>query len=336
MDDIFYPVAHRPQELIDALKTRYEDFDELLIAAIVKDAIGLKVNQVTRSTSWGSAHVIYFLSFNNHRDLVFRANVSIPKPEVVMLTEKIITDLAASKGIPTNRVVHVDVSRAKYPFDFQIQEKLGGIDPEDEFKGTKDEYEQFTFETGQAIAKMAAIKLEGFGRFDEKLAKKGVLKGSKQQQSDYINVCLEEDVLSLQELKVITEKQVRVILNFFKERQQLINIKHGSLVHYDLADHNLRYEKGHLSGIFDWETAVVGSPIIDLASCPTWRSHYPKREKLLEGYRSMAPLPDNFEVLEKIFLLRTMLWKMRYAIRADVLDEKRKALFEHTLKTCLQ
>ncbi len=335
MADIFYPVAHRSDELIEAFKTRYEDFDEKLIPRIVHDALGLKVKKVVRSTSWGSAHVIYFLHFEKHRDLVFRANINMDKPEVEMLAEKLITDLVAQHGIPTNKVVMVDISRKKYPFDYQIEEKLGGIDPEDEFNGSQQDYENFTFETGVAIAKMSDITLEGFGRLDEKAVKKGKLKGSKKSLADYIAVCLDEDVHSLAEMKVLSNRQVQEILTFFFERKQLTNISQGNLVHYDLADHNLRYEKGHLVGIFDWETAVVGSPVIDLASCPTWRSHFPKREKLLEGYQSIKPLPENFDEFEKIVLLRTMLWKIRYAIRAGILDDKRKAFFKETLKTCL-
>lgn len=320
--------------MIDAFKTRYEDFDESVIPAIILEAIGRKTTKVVRSSSWGSAHVIYIVSFKDHRDLVFRANVGMPDPEVVMLTEKVITDLTASKGIATNKVLFVDISRKKYNFDYQIQEKLGGIDPEDEFSDDEAAYAQFTFETGQAIAKMSDITFDGFGRFDESLVKKGILRGSKQQLFDYLVVCLQEDVDSLLEFKVITSQQVRPIMKFFEDRHSIINLQRGSLVHYDLADHNLRYENGHLVGIFDWETAVVASPILDLASCPTWRSHYPKREKLLEGYKSIKALPDNFEELEKVFLLRTMLWKLRYAIRADILDEKRKKLFDITLKLC--
>lgn len=335
MRDIHYPVAHRSQEEIDQFKTRYEDFDENIIPSIVKDVIGERLKKVERSTSWGSGHVIYFLKFAKpHRDLVFRANVNMSEPERIMYVEKLITDLVSQHDIPTNRIIYVDVTRKKYDFDFTIQERLGGIDPEDEFAGTEEEYDQFNFETGQAIAKLGDIKLDGFGRFDETIAvAEDRLEGNKTQLSEYINVCCDEDLDSLEELSIITSRQAQRIKDFFQQRKDIIDIKQGSLVHYDLADHNLRYKGGQLEAIFDWETAVVASPVLDLASCPTWRSHYPKREKLLEGYQSIKALPDNFEELEKVFFLRTMVWKMRFAIRAGILNETRKARFDEALLT---
>jgi aminoglycoside phosphotransferase (APT) family kinase protein len=332
MKDVHYPVAHRDQSLIDSFKSRYDDFDEEMIPGIIKDAIGITPIEVEKSSSWGSAHVIYYLKFNDHRDLVFRANINIPEPEIEMLTEKLITDLVDKQGIATNKIIYVDISRKKYNFDFTIQERLGGIDPEDEFNGTKEEYDQFNFETGQAIAKLSQIKLTGFGRFNTEKVKAGILEGDKDSISDYLEVCLDEDLEALIKFKVISEKQFRLIQNFFEQRKALINIKQGSLVHYDLADHNLRYGSGgHLDSIFDWETAVVASPILDLASCPTWKSHYPKREKLIEGYKSILPLPDNFEEAESVYLLRTMIWKMRYVIRADLMNEERARRLGDTL-----
>ena len=330
--DIHYPVAHRSQAMIDSFKTRYDDFDASIITDIVHESIGLRPISVEQSRSWGSAHVIFYLKFKDHRDLVFRANINIEQPEVEMLIEKLVTELAQKQGVPTNTILHVDISRKKYDFDFTIQERLGGIDPEDEFAGTADDYDTFNFETGQAIAKLGRIKLDGFGRFNEDRAiKEGLLVGTKETVTDYIDVCLAEDIDALIEYKVITAKQAKSVINFFEQRKEIMNIKQGSLVHYDLADHNLRYNNGHLEAIFDWETAIVASPVLDLASCPTWKSHYPKRAKLLEGFMSIQQLPDNFEEMEKVYLLRTMLWKMRYAIRANILDRARAQKFKDTL-----
>ena len=331
-EDIHYPVAHRSQAMIDSFKTRYDDFDTTLIADIVHDSIGLRPINVKQSNSWGSAHVIFYLKFKDYRDLVFRANINIEQPEVEMLIEKLVTELAQKQGVPTNTILHVDISRKKYDFDFTIQKRLDGIDPEDEFAGTADDYDTFNFETGQAIAKLGQIKLDGFGRFNEERAiKEGVLVGTKETVTDYIDVCLAEDIDALIEYKVITAKQAKDVLNFFEQRKNIMNIQQGSLVHYDLADHNLRYNNGHLEAIFDWETAVVASPVLDLASFPTWKSHYPKRAKLIEGFVSIQQLPDNFEEMEKIYLLRTMVWKIRYAIRTNILNQTHTKKFKDAL-----
>lgn len=106
-----------------------------------------------------------------------------------------------------------------------------------------------------------------------------------------------------------------------------MDIKHGSLVHHDLADHNFMHEGDRITGIFDWENAVIGDPILDLASCPTWKTHYPREEKLIEGYTSVRALPEHFQEKMHVYRLRTMIWKMVFAVRNNMLNQARRQRF---------
>jgi len=111
------------------------------------------------------------------------------------------------------------------------------------------------------------------------------------------------------------------------------DVSKGSLIHHDLADHNIFFDgKKTITGIFDWEAAVVGDPVLDLASCPTWRTFYPREEILIAGYKSIIPLPDHFDEKINIYRLRTMLWKIVYAIRMNILNDARKNKFYEALK----
>ncbi len=76
----------------------------------------------------------------------------------------------------------------------------------------------------------------------------------------------------------------------------------------------------------------MGDPVLDLASCPTWKTHYPREEKLIEGYTSVTSLPDHFEEKRNIYRLRTMFWKMVYAIRANILTKRRIERFSTALE----
>ncbi len=240
MTDIYYAVAHRSQEEIDSFKTRYDEFNEEVIPAIFDKDLNLTVTNVKRSESWGSSHVIYYVQTQDkvngkaregalgqkNEELVFRANLGMnPQPEAVMLVEKLITDQVAEIGIPTNRVLHVDISRKNYSFDYQIQEKILGNDLEDHFQGTQEEYDAMSYELG----------------------------------------------------------------------------------------------------------ALVGDPVLDLASCPTWRTHYPRKEQLLAGYQSVRQFPDHFQEKWDLYNLRTMLWKMVYAIRMDIVNDVRVERFKTSL-----
>ncbi len=324
MEDIYYAVAHRKQEEIDSFKTRYDVFDTSLIPKIFKQSLGLEVVKWSRSKSWGSSHVIYFVKVKGEkRPLVLRANTGFSRePEIMMLVEKIVTDQVDSLGVPTNIIRFVDVTRKNFAFDYQIQEMLQGQDLEGHFRGTRKDYDDLSFQLGSLVAKFHTVKYPGFGRFDFSYALKGKLKGSKKNFYDYVTTCLGSDLEYLENAKVIASNTADRIIDLFKEHKPIINLKHGVLVHHDLADHNIMFKDGRITGIFDWEACVVGDPVLDLASCPTWKTHYPREKKLLEGYESITDLPEEFIAKTDIYKLRTMIWKMVYAIRIKILEDQ--------------
>ncbi|MBU1085845.1 MAG: phosphotransferase [Candidatus Beckwithbacteria bacterium] len=335
MSDIYYPVAHRLQEEIDSFKTRYDNFDTSLIPKIFIESLKLTVIDFKPSKSWGSSHLIYFVTVKEKREpLVLRANLGFNRnPETVMVIEKLITEKVTKLGVPTNTVIYADVSRKKFPFDFQIQEVLQGKDPEIYFKGSKADYNKISFDLGIKIAKLTKLKFKKFGRFNEKSAINGKLIGTKNSFFDYITVCLDDDIRYLVKAKVINNNKSKIIRQLFDQHKAIINLDQGSLIHHDLADHNITFQGTKVTGIFDWETAVIGDPVLDLASCPTWRTFYPREEKLIKGYQTITDLPDNFKEKMNIYRLRTMLWKIVYAIRMDILNEQRKETFYNALKS---
>jgi len=335
MSDIYYAVAHREQEEIDSFKNRYNTFDTSYISPIFQSALGFHTTDIWPSTSWGSSHVIYFVTVKERKDkLVFRANLGFNKePEVMMKVEQLICEEVEKVNVPTNKVLYVDISRKLHNFDYQIEECLDGLDIENNFKGTKEEYDKMSFELGKYIALYSKIQFDKFGMFNGESAKQNVLAGSKNSFFEYIITCLDQDIFYLTEGYVITVEVGKKIIKLFEEYKPVINsVKRGSLIHHDLADHNIFFKDNWITGIFDWEAAVVGDPILEIASCPTWRTFYPREGKLIEGYLTGAKLPDYFQEKINIYRLRTMLWKMVYAIRMNILTDARKEKFYEALK----
>ncbi len=334
MNDIYYAVAHRSQEEIDSFKTRYEDFDEGVITPIFKKDLNLTVKSIRQSESWGSSHVIYYVQTQERdKELVFRANLGKnPSPERVMLVEKLVTDQVAETGVPTNRVLHVDISRKDYPFDYQIQEKILGNDLEDHFSSTKEEYDQMSYELGVMIGQLSELTYDKFGKFDEQAIENGVLQGTKDTFYDYLVTCLESDLDYLRTANILSKDQTDQVIKIFADHQEIVNLEKGSLVHHDLADHNIMFMDNRITALFDWEACVVGDPVLDLASCPTWRTHFPRKERLLAGFQSVRDLPSNFQEKWDLYTLRTMLWKMVYAIRMDIVTDARVEKFKTALE----
>ncbi len=332
MNAIFYPVAHRSDEEIEALKTRYDTFDERLIPEIVK-SVGLTAMSWNKPDSWSTSHVIYLVAVKGReRPVVIRANVGYGEPEYYMQVEQWITDEVAALGVPVNRILHVDISRRLYPFDYQIQDCLDGADIENNFHGSRADYDQLSFYLGRYVGMWGDLNISQFGRYSEQAARNGKLIGTKQSMYEYILVRLDEDIRFLAEHSVLETGKADRIRAIFDEYKPVMSVKTGTLVQYDLADHNIMFDgSSTITGIFDWEAAVIGDPVLDLASAPTWKTFYPREEKLIEGYRSVRDLPNFFREKMHIYRLRTMLWKMVYAIRAGILTEDRRRKFDATL-----
>lgn len=333
---IHYTVSDRPQGYIDTFKDRYDNFDTSIIRDIFKEFIGKEPKSIKKTESWGTSHVIYFVEIPGDQEYVFRANNGQTNPEEVMLAEKVITDKVKKLGIPTNKVLKVDISRDKYPFDYQIEDKFEGVDAEfiwDDLKRDKEKCDYISFQIGELVAKMSELKTENYGLFNLKYLKKDKLIGYHEHFYDYIVTHLSEDINS-QIGMFFSKSQGEKILQIFIKHKSLLNSLEPTIVHYDLADHNIAVDpaSGRITALFDWESSCSAHQLLDLASCPTWASPYPREEKMLEGYKSIKTLPDNYKEIMDILRLRTVLWKNTFRVKAGLLKEKHIIQWENCLK----
>lgn len=317
--------ANRSPAEVEQLNKKYEVFEVAYIHKIFKDILDLLVKEIHKPINTGLPHVTYIVSFKNHKDLVFRANLGTDKPEIQLLKEKIIADLALKHDIPSNKILQVDISRKKYPFDFQIQEKFEGLDAEKIFDGTKEDYDKYSFDIGQIIAKMGAITFSGYGHFDDSSLMQNKLKGESPSFYDYISLELDEQINTIVSNQFLSSQTGEMIRKIFKSHKQLINSGQNGLVHYDLADHNLRFDPKtyKVVAVYDWEAAVCGDSCLDLASSPTWKTKYPRQEKLIEGYLSLKGKPDHLEEKLNIYRLRTIIWKIVHNIKFNLINPER-------------
>ena len=338
-NEIYYAVADRSPEQIAAFSERYDYISQKQIKSIFSHN-GYSVLRMKKSKSWGTAHLVYFVDCKKEETkqrLVFRANAGekggFLKPEITMLSEKIITDAVRALWVATNNILHVDISRDNFPFDYQIEELLVWEDPErylddsGRFLWGKEAYDQMSYELWQAIAKYSTIKYAGYWIFDQEALKNGNIVWKHQDFYSYITTNLEIHLEALVWYGVIDTVKKQEILHIFQKHRDLINDCESCLVHHDLADHNIMYdpEKKWLGGIFDWEAMVLGDPMLDLGSCPTWGTHYPRKDLLIEGYKSIQQLPDDYELRMDLYELRTLIWKAMFVIRMNFWDEAKNS-----------
>lgn len=335
--DFFYVgggAAKTPEE-VEFLKRKYSIFDSNIIKEIFMNILNLKVTNIVKPEIVGLPHTTYFVETVGGKEYCFRANLGNEEPETELLIEKLASDLARKNGVPSNKILYVDCSRKKYKFDFQIQERLFGKNPEHNFSGNQTDYDKLSFELGQIIGRLSLIKFTSFGRFDKEIAsKENKLVPTLRSNYEYISIQLSEQIEEIVKAKYMTSSQGDRVKKIFENSKDLINKSEGSLVHYDLADHNFFYDPKtfHIVGIFDWEAVCVSDSMLDLSSAPTWKTLYEREIKLMEGYKSITSLPDNYQEKINIYKLRTIIWKFVHNLKFNIINKERIDRYYKTLE----
>lgn len=338
-NEVYYFNTHRSSKDVLALQKRYEMFGEIYgektVVEIVGKVLNTKVLNIRQDGNFGTGHVIFFIE-TEKGNFVFRANVGVLESEFYMDLEKYFNGIYEHANIPVGKVLYSDISRNVYDFDFQIMEVLPGKDLETEWTGTQEDYDKISFELGQIVARQYKAPVKGWGRF---LNQKD-LQGAKENAFDYLVAYLNYDLEVILKARILSEIQVVEIRNFFVSSEFIFdNLNQSYLVHHDLADHNIRYEKDKVVAIFDWENAVAFDPICELGSAPTWVCHYPRKEKMIQGFifemkELGLVIPEFFEEKIAIYFLRTMIWKIAFALKGGKLKERHINLINQAFKDC--
>ena len=184
--------------------------------------------------------------------------------------ESVASQKAKNKGVLSYSTHRVVDGQKKFPFDFMIMEALPGETMRNFTKSGEIEYqweEQLIRETGRNLGLIHQVKTEGFGFFDNKIAKKeGRLQGQYNSFDQHIFSALKEDLNYLEENKKISSKQKEKITNLFENNRQLMNCDKPVLIHADIADWNTLSDGKHVTGIIDWDECFSGDSIMDFAA----------------------------------------------------------------------
>lgn len=335
-DDVYYYNTHRPASLVQKLQKRNTEFDSKIVPLIFEKALNEKLDTYTPSHFAGTGHVIYFAKTKSGKDLVLRATHGLSEPEKYMDMEKEVIELYKNVGIPSVDILAVDTTKKYFEFDYQIMTPLPGKDPEIEWSGSQSDYDKLSFDLGRMIAKQYQIPGTGWGRW--KRNNEGLIVGAMESQNDYLNAYIDHDLSVIELFGTLDKLGIEKIRDFFASKN-IIDLFGDStqsyFIHHDIADHNTRYDGTKVIAFFDWECSVIYDPISDIASAPTWKVQYPREKKLTEGFLSeLGTIPDNFEMKVGVYLLRTMLWKVAFALKGKRLAEKHVNFLSDALTRC--
>lgn len=268
------------------------------------------------------------------KDFVLRATHALDVPEKYMDMEKEVVEMYRRLGIPSTEIVTSDASRKDFPFDYQIMLPLTGKDMESEWEGSKEDYDSMSFDLGRMIALQYQIPGTGWGRWRRN--ERGEIVGAKKTHKDYLIAYLDHDLEVLDLFHLTDASGIETLRAFFESGDMgslFADATTSYFVHHDIADHNIRYTGNQIVALYDWENAVIYDPISDLGSAPTWKTHYPREEKLVGGFLAeLGSKPDNLEAKIAVYFLRTMLWKIQFALKGRRLNARHIELLRDALQ----
>lgn len=335
---VYYYNAQRSIELVLQLQNRHNDFNEQNVYDIFRESGITNIEKVTLNRSKGAGHIIAFVDTKNQHTYVYRQTFGLPTPESYMLFEKDIVEKYKTLDIAS---VDILASGSKPWFEWQIMEAL----PDENLKEvacTQAEYDNLSLQIWEIIAKQYSLPHEWWGRIfkDEN----NILRWYKKSHHDHLTAYLWYDLDVMGLSQIVDEASIALLKNYIagSKTQQMFSDTKSYLIDNDLPEHNVRVNKDRtkITAIYDWENAVIFDPICELWSLPTRVSQYPKKEKLIEWFRSHLNKTNiwanvdvsSFDEKIAIYFLRTMLWKMPLAIKGNKLLARHVDLFEEALR----
>jgi aminoglycoside phosphotransferase (APT) family kinase protein len=322
---IFYPKTDLPltrDELLKFQNEREERAGKCQIA--LQEAVGILQGkfQVSR-WKMGTFHCL-FQARGDSGGWVIRAGLL---PEVFagfnLLVEPAVA-LSLPPRVSLPEFVLVDLSREKMPFDYQVMKETVGEPVRDlEDPETQRLPEPVLEQVGAALSVAHSVETRGFGLVKVPLAQErgaaGKMEGILSRWSDYVFLNLEEHLRRCGEAGAVDKKEADEIARAFEQARPVFDQAPSRLLHGDYGHQNILLCNGRISGILDWEDALCGDPIFDVAYWGTFCREW-MREPFLRGYQGEAKLPPDFEVRYWVYYLRIALSKTAHRALFGTVD----------------
>ena len=272
-------------------------------------------------TAGGQGNHLTFLTEHAGREYFIRIENG-PDGDDYMEVEASVIERVRTTGVPTPHIYAVDSSRRRYPFAYQIMERLASTDLNRIYRQGELDTAKVMHALGSHVARWQAIEPAGFGPFDaEELRRSGTLRGLHAAYRDYYTLNLDRHLGFLVARGFLPEARAREIAGLIERHTELLDLRQGCLVHKDLALWNVVGTRDRIESVIDWDDAIAGDPTDDLSLMACFHSGAEMQE-LLNGYCRIRPLPDAFEPRFWLHLLRNMLFKAVIRVGAGYFQKK--------------
>jgi aminoglycoside phosphotransferase (APT) family kinase protein len=230
----------------------------------------------------GTSHNIFDLEYSDGPALVARTSVHPSAvPDFGLCVDAWVTSKLERHGLASVPVRVVDISRERSDFDYAIMEHARGTQLGDVDTGVSNE---LIATLGRWLRELHQIALDGFGRLDvREVVKRNRGAGFFTTWREYVLARLNEHLQLCLAIGAIDERERALAEGLFSDIDRSIRPFTPSLLHGDPGHHNVFELEGSISAVLDWEDALSGDPVFDIAF---WGTFYPDSwlPPFLEGY----------------------------------------------------
>lgn len=232
-----------------------------------------------------------------------------PERDDYMEVESRVLEEVARLGIPAPRVHAVDATRRRVPFAWQVMDLIPAPDLNELQQQGCLNLDHVAFEIGAAIARWQVIQPGGFGPFDpETLQREDRLMGFHATYREYFRQHLDRHLRFLVERQFLPGHEAGEISAEIARHDEVLDLPQGCLVHKDLALWNILGTEQQIAAYIDWDDSISGDPMDDISLLGCFHSGA-ILARVLAGFRTVRPLPEEHRQRFWLHLLRNMIVK---------------------------
>jgi len=277
--------------------------------SLIEQALDEQVQDI-EAISGGTLHKLFRVCAAEKRWIL---KLALEDTDFGFAIESRAMDQLRAVGLPALQVGPFSVigDRLNVPFLF-IEEASGQTLTSFENPETQQMPEPLLFELGRTLARIHQVPAKGAGLIDCSTEE---WTGLHQNWWNYILLRLDDHLQVCSEIGATRESERSVIEKIFRSELKA----EKRLLHGDPGHHNVFSDGRKITAIIDWEDALAGDPIFDIAYWGTFVRDE-MRARFLEGYQTVEKLPADFEHRYWLYYLRVALSKSVHRHRFGIKD----------------
>lgn len=281
------------------------------------ESTSIEATSLHEITEPGTFHELFIATDREDHRWVVKVN-RLPEffVDVSFLYERVVSEALSARQISHASVVAADCSRQVVPFDFEVMDFIDGRS-----------YKSFDTDEGSVEARLPSVAQylrschqisgDGYGLLGgDTQSPEAPLVGSHRTWNDYLSLRLDTHLDMVAAAGLVSEAERRRIQGIFEAVGNETQPAPSRLLHGDCGPHNAISTSGQSAILIDWEDALLGDPLFDLAM---WATFNPQRRwgGFFGAYFESPWEPDH---LFWIYFLRISLAKTVVRLRFGYTD----------------